>query len=156
MRIIALDYGTKSIGVAICDELQLTVRPLTTIRRAGQKRAQVIESLAALINENEAGAIVVGLPLKMSGERGEAVARVEKFIADLQALLSIPIITIDERLTSYEADQLLREMGVSLQERRARSDEYAAVIMLQDYLDGLARQNSQLSPEPIDFNLPNP
>lgn len=138
MRIIALDYGTKAIGAAICDELQLTVRPLTTIRSAGRraplKHAEVIKSLVSLISENEAGALVVGWPLNMDGTRGEAVARVERFIADLKVQLSIPIMTIDERLTSYEADQMLRELGVSHRERRERSDEYAAVIILQDYL----------------------
>jgi len=139
---MAIDYGEKAIGVAISDELQLTVRPLTTIRREKQKYAQVIERIGALVAENEIATLVVGLPLNMDGTRGAAVERVESFISDLRRSVSIPIVTIDERLTSYEADQILREMGVSLRQRRAKSDEYAATIILQDYIDGQRRQPS--------------
>lgn len=147
MRVMAVDYGTKAIGLAICDELQLTVRPLTTIRREKWDRNRVAERISNLVVEHEIGTLVVGLPLNMDGTRGEAVENVERFIADLQ--LSIPIVTIDERLTSYEADQILREMGVSLKERKARSDEYAAVLILQDYLDGQSRR----APPESDRNL---
>jgi putative Holliday junction resolvase len=140
MRVMAVDYGTKAIGLAICDELQLTVRPLATIRREKRDRKQVAERIAHLVTEHEIGSLVVGLPLNMDGTRGGAVEKVERFITDLQEQLSIPIMTIDERLTSYEADQILREMGVGPKERKARSDEYAAVLILQDYLDGQSRQ----------------
>ncbi|MGH9936783.1 MAG: Holliday junction resolvase RuvX [Blastocatellia bacterium] len=136
MRVMAIDYGEKAIGVAISDELQLTVRPLTTIRREKQKYARVIERIGALVAENEIVTLVVGLPLNMDGTRGAAVERVESFISDLRRSVSIPIVTVDERLTSYEADRILREMGVGWRERRARSDEYAATIILQDYIDG--------------------
>jgi len=137
---MAIDYGAKAIGVAISDELQLTVRPLTTIRREKQKYAQVIGRIGALVAENEIATLVVGLPLNMDGTRGAAVERVETFISDLRRSVSIPIVTVDERLTSYEADQILREMGVDLRQRRARSDEYAAMIILQDYIDGQKQQ----------------
>jgi putative Holliday junction resolvase len=144
MRVISVDYGTKSIGLAICDELQLTVRPLTTIRHP--ELNQAAERIGKLAEEYEAETLVVGLPLNMDGSRGQAVANVDKFIADLQPHISIPVVTIDERLTSFEADQILREMGVSLKERKAKSDEYAAVLILQDYLDGLAsRKNIESS-----------
>ena len=136
---MAIDYGTKAVGVAISDEMQLTVRPLTTIRRERQQLAQVVERICALAEENEVATLVIGLPLNMDGTRGDAAARVETFIADLQRRLSIPVVAVDERLTSYEADQMLREMGIGERERRARSDEYAAAIILQDYLDGQAR-----------------
>ena len=136
---MAIDYGTKAIGVAVSDELQLTVRPLTTIRREKLKKIEVIERLGSLIAEHEIATLVVGLPLNMDGSHGEAAKRVERFLARLQRRLSVPIITIDERLTSYEADQILREIGVGEQQRRARSDEYAAMIILQDYLDAQSR-----------------
>jgi putative Holliday junction resolvase len=154
MRVMAIDYGTKAIGLAICDELQMTVRPLTTIRREKPKfhdqseqsdLQAVFERISNLIDEYEVGTLTVGLPLNMDGTRGVAVENVEKFIAELQPYLSvraIPIVTIDERLTSYEADQILREMGVSPKERKAKSDEYAAVLILQDYLDGLASRKN--------------
>lgn len=139
MRVMALDYGAKAIGVALSDELQLTVRPLTTLRRDKLKYEQVLDRIGALIAEHEVGTLIVGLPLNMDGTAGPAVIRVERFIADLQARLTVPIVSVDERLTSREADELLREMGVSQRERKAKSDEYAATIILQDYLDGQAR-----------------
>ncbi|MBL8170384.1 MAG: Holliday junction resolvase RuvX [Acidobacteria bacterium] len=139
MRVMALDYGAKAIGVALSDELQLTVRPLTTLRRDKLKYEQVLDRIGALIAEHEVGTLIVGLPLNMDGTAGPAVTRVERFIADLQARLTVPIVSVDERLTSREADELLREMGVSQRERKAKSDEYAATIILQDYLDGQAR-----------------
>ncbi len=136
MRVMAIDYGERSVGVAISDELRLTARPLTTIRREKLKYAQVIDRICELAAENEIATLVVGMPFNMDGTRGPAAAKVETFISDLQRRLSIPIETVDERLTSHEADQILREMGLSLRQRRARSDEYAATIILQDYIDG--------------------
>ena len=137
---MALDYGEKAIGVAISDELQLTVRPLTTIRREKRGYAQVIERICELVAEHEIATLVVGLPLNMDGTRGAAVERVDSFISDLRRSVPIPIVTVDERLTSIEADRILREMGVGPRERRARSDEYAASIILQDYIDGQRRR----------------
>jgi putative Holliday junction resolvase len=137
---MALDYGERGVGVAISDELRLTVRPLTTIRRKKQRYAQVIERIRELVAEHEIATLVVGLPLNMDGTRGAAVERVETFISDLRRSVPIPIVTVDERLTSIEADRMLREMGVGPRERRARSDEYAASIILQDYIDGQRRR----------------
>lgn len=145
MRVMAIDYGTKAIGVAISDELQLTVRPLTTIRRQKQTHMPAVEQVGELAIEHEIGVLVVGLPLNMNGTRGDAAEKVEAFVADLRPHLEIPIIFIDERLTSYEADQILREMGIGQKERKAKSDEYAAVLILQDYLDGQLRQKTSNS-----------
>lgn len=131
---MALDFGTKAIGVALSDELQLTARPLTTLRRDKLKFVEVLERLAAFVAEHEVGRLVVGLPLNMDGTRGPATSRVESFIAELRRHVTIPIQTIDERLTSYEADELLRARGANQRERRAKSDEYAALLILQDYL----------------------
>jgi putative holliday junction resolvase len=147
MRVMALDYGERGVGVAISDELQLTVRPLTTIRREKRKRAEVIERIRELVAENEISTLVVGLPLNMDGTRGEAVERVENFMSDLRRNVSIPIVAVDERLTSREADRILRERGVGSRERRARSDEYAATLILQDYIDEQRRRPlSEISP----------
>jgi len=139
MRVMALDYGERGVGVAISDELQLTVRPLTTIRREKRRRSEVIERISELVAENEIATLVVGLPLNMDGSRGAAVDRVESFISELRRSVSIPIVTVDERLSSREADRILREMGVGMRERRERSDEYAASVILQDYIDGQKR-----------------
>ena len=140
MRVMAIDYGTKAIGLAVSDELRLTVRPLTTVRRGKKSYAQVVAEICALIAEHEIATLAIGLPLNMDGTRSEMTARVESFVNDLRAQLTIPIEMVDERLTSYEAEQILRAMGVGERERRARSDEYAAVLILQDYLDAQARQ----------------
>src|SRR5262245_40786350 len=140
MRLMAIDYGERGVGVAISDELQLTVRPLATIRREKLRYAELIDRIRALVAENDVATLVVGLPLNMDGTRGAAVERVESFISDLRRGVSIPIVTVDERLTSHEADQMLREMGVSPRERRARSDEYAASLILPDYIDGQRRR----------------
>lgn len=134
MRVMAIDYGTRSIGVAVCDELEITVRPLTTIRRNRLRPAQVIERLVTLVGEYEIGTLVIGLPLRADGTRGDAALRVEKFISHLQAQLVIPVVAVNEYLSSREADEMLRESGANLKERKARSDEYAAVVILRDYL----------------------
>lgn len=131
---MALDYGTKSIGVALSDELQLTARPLTTIHRNKLKFAQVLAKIGDLIGEYEIGTLVVGLPLNMDGSHGPATSRVKSFLAELRRHVTTPIVTQDERLTSIEADYLLREQGANQRERRAKSDEYAALVILRDYL----------------------
>lgn len=134
MRVLALDYGTHAIGAAVCDELQLTVRPLTTIRRKGQSHAAVIQRIRELIEESEAALLVVGLPLRLDGTVGDAAERVLRFVADLRSAVTVPIVTQDERLTSHAADEMMREQGLDACARRTRSDEYAAAIILQDYL----------------------
>ena len=147
---MAIDYGSKNIGLAISDELRLTVRPLTTIRCEGQKRKHIVENIRSLAAENQVVTIVIGLPLNMDGSRGAAAERVEKFIADLQTGIPIPIITVDERLTSYEADQILREMGVSQKERKAKSDEYSAVLILR-IISMACRADAYLIPIRLNF-----
>jgi putative Holliday junction resolvase len=134
MRAMAIDYGSKAIGVAISDELRLTVRPLTTIRRRRQSRNQIIAQIKALLEENEASELIVGLPLKLDGTVGEAAERVQAFIAELQKAVAVPITAQDERLTSYEADELMREQGFDIRQRKEKSDEYAAAIILREYL----------------------
>jgi putative Holliday junction resolvase len=134
MRVMALDYGTHAIGVAVSDELQWTVRPLTTLRRQGQSPGAILSKIAELVQEYEPAALVIGLPLRMDGTVGDAAERVQRFIADVRSTISIPVLTQDERLTSREADEMMREEGLDARTRRARSDEYAAAIILRDYL----------------------
>lgn len=135
MRAMAIDYGSKAIGVAISDELRLTVRPLTTIRRRRQSRNQIIAQIKTLLDEYAATELIVGLPLKMDGTVGDAAERMNAFIAELQKALSIPVIAQDERLTSYEADEVMRELGFDFRQRKEKSDEYAAAIILREYLE---------------------
>lgn len=143
MRVMAIDYGTRAVGVAVSDELRITVRPLLTIRRGRLGREGTLARIAALAAEYEVGELLVGLPLRMDGTRGEAAERVGRFVRDLESRLEIPVLTVDERLTSRAADELLRGQGAGARERRARSDEYAAAIILQDYLAALSRTGEE-------------
>jgi putative Holliday junction resolvase len=132
---MAIDYGTKAIGVALSDELRLTGRPLTTLRRRRQSRHQLIAQLQTLIAEHKVAELVVGWPLSMDGSVGTAAERVQSFIAELQKTLAIPVIPQDERLTSRAAEDLMRELGFDSQKRKEKSDEYAAAIILREYLE---------------------
>ncbi len=132
MRILAVDLGTKRIGTAISDELGISVRPVETIRRSSVEKD--IARLKSLAVELEAEAVVVGLPLRMDGTIGDAARDVLRFVERLRLQLDRAVHTQDERLTSYEAEQIMIERGFSREQRRARSDEFAAMIILQDYL----------------------
>ena len=132
MRVLAIDLGAKNIGTAISDELGLTVRTVETIRKASGERD--ISRIAFLVEDLDAKAVVVGLPLRMDGTMGDAANVATRFAGKLRARLNVPVFMQDERLTSYEAEQLMSERGFSRSKRRARSDEFAAMIILQDYL----------------------
>jgi len=138
MRMLAVDLGTKNIGTAVSDSLGITVRPVETIRVSSFERS--LERLKFLAEDLEVEAVVVGVPLRMDGTQGDAAAKAERFAERLRARLSVPVYTQDERLTSYEAEQLMIERGFSREQRRARSDEFAAMIILQDYLSATGRQ----------------
>lgn len=150
MRVLAIDYGTKSIGLAICDELQLTTRPLGTIRRHPGRKIDLPSEIQRYVLEYEIGELAVGLPLNMDGTRGESARRVEQFIEALQMILTIPIHTVDERLTSSEADERLRNAGKNDRERRKMSDEYAAVIILEDFLATRNRHETNHYPDQVE------
>lgn len=132
MRVLAIDLGTKNIGVAVSDALGLTVRPLETIRKSSDEKD--ITRLKLLIEELETEAVVVGLPLRMDGTIGDSAAAALRFVEKLRARVDVAVFTQDERLTSYEAEQMMVERGFSRSKRRARSDEFAAIIILREYL----------------------
>lgn len=134
MRVMALDCGAKAIGIALSDELRLTARPLTTLQRKRQSRNQIIAQLQQLIIEHEVGEVVIGLPLRMDGTVGEAAERMQVFINLLQAAVTVPIHAQDERLTSRAAEEMMHEMGFNIATRKEKSDEYAALVILRDYL----------------------
>jgi putative Holliday junction resolvase len=94
-----------------------------------------------LAEDLEAEAVVVGLPLRMDGSEGDASTRVMRFVERLRKELRVPVITHDERLTSYEAEQMMISRGVKRKARRERSDQFAAMIILQDYLSTIGAKN---------------
>ena len=139
MRVLAIDFGTRRIGTAVSDALGISVRPVETIKRSSNDR--VIARLKALVEELEAEAVVVGLPIRMDGAEGDAAREVKRFARRLQSQLVVEVITHDERLTSYEAEQIMTERGLNRSERRAHSDTLAAMIILRDYLSTTRNKN---------------
>ena len=139
MRALAIDLGSKRIGIAVSDGLGITVRPVETIRRSSHERD--IARIRFLVEDLEAEAVVVGLPLRMDGTVGDAAQAAMRFVERLRDRLGVPVFSQDERLTSYEAEQIMIERGLGREERRARSDEFAAMLILQDYLSAIKTKN---------------
>ena len=135
MRVLALDVGEKRIGVALSDPTGLLATPLTTIERKGQDSD--IDEALRLATEHEVSEIVVGLPLSMSGRRGPQAGRVDAFVRALAGRTDIPLKSVDERLSSVQAERMLRESGVEPSKNKARIDSAAAAIILQSYLDSM-------------------
>jgi putative Holliday junction resolvase len=140
MRIMGLDVGDKTIGVAVSDALLLTAQPRPTLRRKGSEWD--IEQIRRLAVENEVHQIVVGLPLHMDGKESPQSQKTAKFADALREALSLPVVFWDERLTSFEAEQHLREMGLNWRQRREQVDKIAAMIILQNYLDSRPKQTA--------------
>jgi putative Holliday junction resolvase len=132
MRVLAIDLGSKRIGTAVSDALGLSARPVETIRRSSNERD--VARLKTLVEDLEVEAVVVGLPLRMDGQIGDAAAAALRFAEALRTALMVEVFTQDERLTSYEAEQMMIERGLNREARRARSDEFAALLILEDFL----------------------
>ena len=133
MRVMGLDVGDKTIGIAISDALLLTAQSRPTLRRKDLKSD--IEFLRQLAAENEVHQIVMGQPLHMDGRESTQSQKVARFAEELKKALDLPVALWDERLTSFEAEQHLEEMGLNWRQRRGQVDKIAAMIILQDYLD---------------------
>jgi putative Holliday junction resolvase len=138
MRTLAVDYGTRRIGVAVSDALGITARGVTTLRGLGERRA--VERVAEIASELDAEAVVVGLPVRADGSVGDAAARVLRFVERLEEAVAVPVHTVAEWLTSYEAEERMREMGIGRGERRRRIDEAAAVVILEEFLAARGRE----------------
>jgi putative Holliday junction resolvase len=134
MRIAALDVGDARIGVAVCDELGLTTRGLGVVRRQGGTRD--LEAVARVIGPHDPERIVVGLPLNMDGTEGPQATKVRRFAERLAAHTGLPVELWDERLTTVEAEQTLRETGTKRHKRRSLVDQVAAAGILRSYLAG--------------------
>ncbi len=133
MRILAIDFGEKRIGLALSDPLGFTAQGLQTLERQNIK--QVIAHIAETVKNNQVGEIVIGLPVNMDGSQGFKAQEVLKFIPQLQIAAGVPVNTWDERLTSREASRLMIEEGLSRKKQRANSDRLAATLILQNYLE---------------------
>lgn len=133
-RIMALDIGSRTIGVAISDETRTIGQPLLTLERPSEGIRRPIGALRRLVKEWAITEIVVGLPLTLDGEMGAQAHRAEAFAETLRHRLGLPVALQDERLTTYEADEALREDGLTPQERKQHVDAVAASLILRRYL----------------------
>jgi putative Holliday junction resolvase len=138
-RYLALDVGSKRIGVAVSDELGLTAQPVLTLERRRNQRED-LRSLARLARRFGVVGIVVGNPLHLSGDQSPQAAKTQAFAAELGELAGLPIHLWDERLTSREAHQMLYEAGHAREEHRRVVDQVAATLILQSFLDRQERQ----------------
>ncbi len=134
-RILALDVGRRRIGLALSDPLGITAQGLDTLQRSNLRAD--LDALAALATEKEVRRFLVGHPLHMSGREGRQAEYVREFAGRLEERTGIPVEFRDERLTTVEAQRVLRESGVSLEKRKRAVDKLAAVILLEGYLDSL-------------------
>jgi putative pre-16S rRNA nuclease len=131
-RLIGLDLGERRIGVAVSDPTGVTAQPLDVIDRTSPERD--VERIVHLTKEYEGAEVVVGLPLKLNGTRGDAAAKAEEFAAGLEEI-GLSVHLWDERLTTVQAERTLRSGGVGGRKRRRVIDKVAAAVMLQAYLD---------------------
>lgn len=136
MRVLALDYGAKTVGVAVTDALGLTAQPVETIRRPRENvLRKTYNRIGELILEKGAELIVVGLPLNMDETEGERAALARRFGEAVSKRSGIPVVFFDERLTSVEAEEILRANGVKTKDRGAVIDQVAACLILRGYLE---------------------
>ena len=133
---MGLDYGTKTVGVAISDELLITAQPLLTIERErANKLRKTVAKIEEIISEYNVEEIVLGYPKNMNNTLGERAAATDEFREMLERRTGLPVILVDERLTTIEADRILEETGVVASGRKEYIDKMAAAIILQNYLD---------------------
>lgn len=135
MRIIGLDLGTKTLGVAVSDNTETISTGLTTLRFEENKPSMIIDDLKEIINYYNAGLIVIGLPKNMNNTLGDAVTRTREFIKVLNNNFDIKVVEQDERLSSVSANNILISADISRKKRKKKVDTIAATIILQNYLD---------------------
>jgi putative Holliday junction resolvase len=132
-RVLALDFGSKNIGLAASDELGVVVRPLPSIPNSS--RRDLLRRLRATIQENAVDALVIGLPLNMDGSSGASVQAVRRMIDMLRKELRLPLFEVDERLSTVEAIEVWKAMNSRRQRRYRTVDSLAAAIILERFLE---------------------
>lgn len=139
MRVMGLDYGAKTVGVAISDAMLMTAQPLETVRRErSNKLRQTLARIEQLIDEYEVDKIVLGFPKKLNNEEGDRCERTKEFGDMIERRTGLEIIYWDERLTTVAADAVLDEGGVRKENRKEFIDKIAASLILQGYLDSIS------------------
>jgi putative holliday junction resolvase len=138
-RVLGLDVGSRRIGLAVSDPLGITAQGLETLQRKNKR--QDFERLSQIIRAYDVKEIVVGLPLRMSGAEGTQAGKMQEFAAELRKRFSMPVHLWDERLTSAEANRLLRETDLSIEKRGKAVDRMAAVLILQGWMESRTRMS---------------
>lgn len=138
-RILGLDFGTKRIGVAVSDALNITAQAVGTVERKGMKND--LKKICALAQEHGAGRIIVGLPLNMDGGEGRSARLAIDFVNGLKKETDIPVEMMDERLTTKQGERIFLEADMSREKRRKNLDKIAAQLILQNYLDSHVQKN---------------
>ena len=149
MRLLALDIGEVRIGVAVCDTLEIAAFPIGTVQRVGNLKRDVT-AVADIAMEQEAEAIVAGLPLSLNGEIGPQAKRIQGFVQALKRAVNLPIVYWDESLTSVDAEEIMLAQGASRAKRRAMIDQMAAVLLLDSYLTHRRNTNAPRESLQID------
>ena len=139
MRVLALDLGSKRVGVAVSDRSGTIATPLVVLQRSGRTSIDH-ERVRALVVEEEAVLVVVGLPLSMDGSVGKAAQAAIREAKALATVVGVPVETFDERLTTVTADRMLMEFRMRAEDRRKIIDKVAAAVILQSWLDRRADQ----------------
>jgi putative holliday junction resolvase len=140
MRILAIDYGEKRIGLAVSDELEITARGIAVAERKSKKAD--MEAISSAVSQYGVDRIVVGYPLRLDGSAGIQCEKVDRFIASLREAVAVPVITWDEAFSTKQAEELMREAGVKRKKKRGMVDRIAAAFILQDYLNRKGRRGS--------------
>ena len=135
-RFLGLDFGSKTVGVAVSDPLFMTAQPVETIKRnQANKLRRTLARIGELIEEYDISRIILGYPVNMDDTEGERCSATREFMELLKKRFDIPVTLVNEQLTTIEADQILDEMGVKRGERKEYIDKIAAAIILQDFLN---------------------
>ncbi len=145
-RILALDPGTKRIGVALSDELGWTAQPLETYER--RSVAADVAHIQQLVDRHQVKRIVMGFPVRLDGTLGPAALQVQEFIGQLEQIVTIPIVTWDERMTTKAAEEILIQANMSRRKRKGTVDRVAAAILLQSYLESLDADGGAAGAQP--------
>lgn len=136
MRIMGLDYGARTVGVALSDELLVTAQPKEIIRRDREsKLRRTLARIEELIVEAQVGVIVCGLPLNMDGTEGERAKLASDFAETLHRRTGLPVFMQDERLTTVESDEIMDSMGIRAEDRKKFVDMIAANVILQEFME---------------------
>ncbi|MBQ3932830.1 MAG: Holliday junction resolvase RuvX [Lachnospiraceae bacterium] len=142
MRVLGLDFGSKTVGVALSDPLLVTAQGLEIIRRDKENKIRkTLARIQEIVETNEVDRIVLGFPKNMNNTIGERGNKTLEFKEMLEKRLNIPVIMWDERLTTVSADKTMMEVGVRREDRKQYVDSIAATFILQGYLDSLSIKN---------------